>query len=214
MVIVYRVLSFIRRIFATFNVVLLDLDGIVVKGKKGRFSERISSEYGAPIDSVLQFIKNEYALCKVGKADLRVELEKYTSQWNWPGSVDELMAYWFHGETELNEKIIKVVTELRNKGIKVYLASDNEKYRAEYILNDLGVKNYFDGHFFSYEVGYRKPEAEYYPTVLEKLSPIKPEEVMLWDDKESNLVQARNLGINTKLFTATEKFLEEMSKSL
>lgn len=190
------------------KIILIDLDGIVVTGRKGRFSERISAEYGVPIEKIIDFIKNEYSLCKVGKADLREVLAAHLKEWNWPGSADDLMKYWYHEETEINESIISMIKRLRKNGIKCYIASDNERYRAEYLINNLSLEPLFDGTFFSFEVGYRKPDPEFFALVLEKLEPFSPDEVVLWDDKESNLAEARKLGIQTQLYTNEKDFIE------
>lgn len=68
--------------------------------------------------------------------------------WNWEGSIDELLDYWFQGEKEMDERILQTIKIMREKGIKCYLASDQEKYRAEFLLRDLGMEKLFDGHFF------------------------------------------------------------------
>lgn len=188
--------------------ILIDLDGIVVSGKKKKFSERMATEYGVDIEKIIDFIRNEYSLCKIGKADLRKVLEQHLEEWNWPGTAEDLMKYWFHGETEINKLVVSTITQLRKRGIKCYIASDNEKYRADYLMNALGLNPLFDGTFFSFELGYRKPDPEFFAIVLDKLAPIKPDEVMLWDDKETNLVQARKLGIQTRLYTTDTDFVE------
>ena len=57
----------------------------------------------------------------------------------WKGSVNELLSIWFTGERVTNEAILRIVDELRAKGTKCYLVSDNEKYRASYVMNEMGL---------------------------------------------------------------------------
>jgi len=189
------------------KVLLLDIDGIVITTSGGMFSERLSKEHSVPMESILDFIHSDFQLCKVGKADLREKLLERLEDWNWEGTVDELINFWFEGETIVNEDVIKFITNLRKNGIRCYLASDNEKYRSEYILNNIGIKKYFDGVFMSYEVGYTKHEEGFFEKVLNVLDDVNPSNIVFWDDKEENLRYAKKLGIKTHHFKNVEDFI-------
>jgi putative hydrolase of the HAD superfamily len=66
----------------------------------------------------------------------------------------------------------------------------------------------FDGLFFSYEIGHRKPEEGYFNYVLEHMN-AKAEEVLFIDDSQANLDGAEALGINTWLFNIQKGSLAE-----
>lgn len=133
------------------------------------------------------------------------------TKWNWDKSADELLDYWFLRESELNKEVLAVIKKLRAKGIKVYLASDHSKYRANDLWENVGLKNYFDGYFFSCYLGTTKDKPIFFKKVLQKLN-LKPEEVMFLDDEEENVEAARKLKISASLYRSIKQ-LESLCAS-
>ena len=181
------------------KVVLFDADGVALV-KHGYFSDRLSSDYRIPTEKIVPFFKNEFRTCQLGKADLKHELAKYLTNWNWNKSVDEFLDYWFRTDTITDEEVLVRVQQFRTKGIKCYLVTDQEKYRAEYIRKNLGFDSKFDDCFFSYEVGYSKADPEFFRSVLNRLD-ARPEEVLYFDDEEKNVQNALSLDITAKLYS-------------
>lgn len=86
--------------------ILLDVDGLVLEPRKQFFSERLAYEQGVPADSVKEFFLGNFKKCSFGQADLKEEITPFLSKWNWQGSVDELLTYWF--ESESTKRVIRV----------------------------------------------------------------------------------------------------------
>ncbi|MEY2964160.1 MAG: hypothetical protein RL754_1421 [Bacteroidota bacterium] len=61
----------------------------------------------------------------------------------------------------------------------------------------------FDGHFFSYEIGCRKPEFDYFDHVLAAMDTL-PENVLFIDDSQQNIEAAQQLGLHTWQFNIHE----------
>ena len=59
--------------------------------------------------------------------------------------------------------------------------------------------NLFDAVVFSCNVGVRKPNPNIYKIMLKKLN-VQPQEAVLIDDREENIVGAKKVGINAILF--------------
>lgn len=148
--------------------VLVDADGVAIKAHP-YFSDRYSKEFDVEKEKIMEFFKREYPFCARGKADVREELVKYLDLWNWEGSVDDLLVYWFEGENEVDERVMKVVDSLRDLGVECHLASDQEKVRGEYLLEDVGLAKRFDESFFSCDLGVVKDEREFFEKVVEAL---------------------------------------------
>ncbi|HOZ36458.1 MAG TPA: HAD hydrolase-like protein [bacterium] len=163
--------------------IILDADGIVLH-REMYFSDRLSKDFGVPPEKVIAFFKKEFPLCTIGQADLKEELTKYIQEWNWHGTVDELIQYWFEHEQNIDQRIINHVQELKNKGIKCYLASDNEKYRTKYIYEQLGLKNYFDIIFSSSNIGFCKKQLEFWDAVHNQLGTPEKSSVLVLDDDQ------------------------------
>lgn len=181
------------------KVLLLDADGVVLN-KGEYFSERFAREYNVPLESVVDFFKGPFAACQKGEADLKVELKPYLEKWNWQGSADDFLDYWFKSDVVLNPDIEEIVFGLRGQGVKVYLASNNEKYRAQVIEELLKENNLLDGVFFSSQLKVRKEDPDFFNHILKELN-VGPGEVAFVDNDQKNVDSAASWGIEARLYS-------------
>ncbi|MEI6864219.1 MAG: HAD-IA family hydrolase [Candidatus Adlerbacteria bacterium] len=192
------------------KVILFDADGVVIKKRKEFFSDTFVREQGVSSEGINSFFKNRFHACQIGKADIKEELEPLLPAWGWDKSVEEYLDYWFTTDVILDDEVLGFVEECRGKGIKCYLATDQEKYRAIYFREQIGLDKYFDGCFFSYELGATKSQSEFFKKVLEKLN-VSASDVAYTDDDQKNVDVAQSLGIASHFFTDIEnlrKFLQ------
>jgi putative hydrolase of the HAD superfamily len=180
--------------------VLFDADGVILKKYKEYFSERFAREYGAPIEEIRLFFKGEFPECQRGSKDLKVEFEKYLPKWGWQKSVDEFLSYWFTNDVIADTEVLKEVAGIRARGLKCYLATDQEKYRAEYLTTTLKLSDVFDDCFFSYDIRHLKSSPEYFKEILKRTG-LRPEEIAYFDDDRKNVETAKTLGINAVFYT-------------
>jgi putative hydrolase of the HAD superfamily len=194
------------------KIIIFDVDGVLIQ-RELYFSQRFSKDFRVPIEKVLPFFKNEFQLCLAGKADLKQELAKYLNQWGWQRSIDELLLYWFSNESDLNKRMIENVNFLKDKGIECYLDTNNEKYRVQYLFDNLKLKKIFDGGFFSAEIGFLKPQPEFWSAIHQQLGWPDKSEVLVWDDDEKNVESAKKFGFHSELYSGFEEYQNKM-KSL
>lgn len=178
---------------------LLDVDGVVIRPRNKYFSETYSEDYGVPLEDILPFFKGEYKKAAIGEIDIKIILPAYLAKWGWKGTIEEFLQYWFEKERDVDEKVLGTVRDLRQKGVKVYLVSDNEANRANYLMNEVSLKDKFDGSFFSSDLGITKSDPDFYKKVVEKLQ-IKPEEITYFDDDQKNVDVAKALRIDARLY--------------
>ncbi len=183
--------------------ICFDIDGLIIVGREKYFSYRLSEEKKIPIQEVEAFFINDFPDCSYGRSDLKEKIAPYLPKWNYEGSVEDLLQYWFESESKIDEEVLKIITDLRAKGIQCYLATRQEKYRMEYLLNKVGLSEYFDGVFCTSDIGFDKSEKAYWDLVLTRLN-ILPEEIMFFDDKEKNIEVAKNLGIQAYFYTGID----------
>jgi len=193
--------------------VLFDIYGMIID-REMRFSKRFSNEFNVPMEKLLPFFENEFQLCLVGKADLKEELQKYLSSWNWQGSVDELLEYWFGHEGNIDQKIMASVKDLKNRGIKCFLNTQNDKYLVKYVLENIGLKDFFDGVFCTNEIGYKKPQQEYWQTIYVQLGNPNKETVLCWDDEEKHITAAKEFGFSAEIYKNYTEYEEIINKYL
>lgn len=182
------------------KVVIFDLDGVIAISDK-RFSDRL----GISKELQKEFFDGKFMDLLVGKGDLKEEIGKYTEKWGWKGTTKELLDYWFQGEHVMDERVIDTIRELRKKGTKTYLATNQEKYRTAYATNEMGLGRIFDDIFASFDIGYMKNDSRFWEFVFKRV-PAKPEEILFWDDSMDNIETAGAVGIQAELYTGFEDF--------
>lgn len=197
------------------KVVIFDCDGVLLELRL--FSDRYIEKYHIPPTIMMRFFETEFENIVVGKQDLKRVLKKYVQDWNWKKSIDELVNYWL-SEDVVDTRILQFINKLKQKGIKVYLGSNQERYRAEYIGTALGFKNIFHETYFSHELGRKKPSADFYRKVwgnVKKHHPhLQKSETMIVDDENDNIETAKKLGFLTHLYRNFNAFKKEMDNIL
>lgn len=185
------------------KVALFDLDGLVIVGRKRFFSERLSTEHNIPLADVQEFFLHGLKQCSFGKADLKEQIAPYLVKWNWSGTVDDLLEYWFSSENTKDEEVLQIIKDLRARGVKCYIATRQEKYRMQYLLEVVGLKDHFDGTFCTCDIGYDKSQPEFFEHVLKELG-AEPVEVLFFDDTQKNVDLAKGMGINAHFYDGIE----------
>ncbi len=193
--------------------ILFDVDGVIFKKSKYKyFSDRFSEEYNVPIEDISPFFRGDYRLCATDQADLKAILPSYLKKWGWKGSVDEFLEYWFSSDCELDERLINGVKKLKAQNILVCLATNNEKYRARYLLETLKLNEIFDKAFVSAFIGKKKPSPEFFEAAMKELEGLNKQEVLFWDSDQENVDGAQEFGIQSRLYTTFEDFEEQMKE--
>lgn len=178
---------------------LFDVDGLMIVGRKHLFSERLSNEYNIPMESIQEFFDGDFRKCSFGQADLKEVIVPYLEKWEWKEGVDALLKLWFESEQTLDPVALGLVESIREKGIKCYIATRQEKYRLDYITNRLGLGEHFDGVFATCNIGFDKWQKEFFDHVCSKLE-LKPEDILFFDDSEKNINYAKKLGIDARFY--------------
>ncbi len=186
--------------------ILVDGDGMAIIKTK-YFSEIFAKEYNVPEEKIRPFFKDKYRACQKGRADLKVELVPFLKEWGWQGTDQDFLNYWFVNNTKADEKFIGFLQTLRATGIKCYLVSDQEKYRAEYISNELHFKGYFDDCFYACDLKFDKSQKEFFEVVIKKLN-LYPKEILFYDDEDIEM--AKEVGINANIYKDFENFKRDV----
>jgi putative hydrolase of the HAD superfamily len=197
------------------KIILLDADGVVLRGRHKYFSQRFSEEKGVSLDLILPFFKGDFLKAQIGEMDIKTILPGYLNAWGWEGDVDSFLKYWFSGESEIDSEMLDQLRYLKEKsGVHLYLATDQEKHRASYLWNDLGLKNDFDGSFFSCDLGVRKSNGEFFNKIFDALIIKAGDEIYFWDDDEKNVEVARGMGIEAEVFTDVSEWRDAVREIL
>jgi len=114
---------------------------------------------------------------------------------------------------EPNQPMIEYMRELRGRGHKMAICTNNIREWEAHWRAMLPVDEIFDVVVDSAFVGSRKPEPQIYEITLERLG-AAPEEAVFIDDVELNCEGARQLGITAIRFRSTEQAIEQIEAAL
>jgi len=192
-----------------YKVILFDADGVTVDSGV-MFSQKLESDYGISPEKTCSFFKGIFQECMFGRADLKEELGKVIEDWGWTKSTNEMLKEWFDFENFPNKEMFELIKQLREQGVKCYLATNQEKYRGEYMRHEMNFDKLFDGLFISAEVGHKKKDPRFFEEVYGELNQAgqnlstlltQKGQVLFIDNEEENIKSAKEFGMQTHLFT-------------
>lgn len=188
---------------------IFDADGVVINAE--RFSIQLERDYGISTKVTLPFFQTTFQNCLTGKSDLKNELSGIVNTWSWKGTVEEFLNYWFKTCHKIDEEMIDYVQKIKESGIKCLVATNNERYRTEYMIDQMGFGQIFDRVYGSGHMGYKKPDFQFFQHILQDQN-LNPSEVLFWDDDEENVKAAQNLGMQSEVYQSAKGFQNLMSQ--
>jgi putative hydrolase of the HAD superfamily len=192
------------------KVIIFDADGVLIQSER-RFSKTLAEKHGISTETTLPFFTGPFQECLIGNLDLKEIILPYLDKWGWDKGVDVLLEYWFSLESKTDKELIKYIKELRKKGILCFLATNNEKYRFQYMMNNMGLQNVFDKTYSSAHLGHKKPNKEFFQKIYAQLKNIKKNEILFVDDSVENIEGAKKFGIETDFYTSLKNLKKKIS---
>lgn len=190
--------------------IVFDLDGVYFVNGKENFIKKIVGMGVTEEEAKRVFLKSEEMNFKYKTGEWSDE-----EYWNWAIgqwglkiSVEEVIKLLIEGY-ELNNEVVETVKKVRGKGYKTLICSNNFPARVEGLRERFKFLDNFEVAVFSYEVGAAKPDKKIFEKLIEK-SGCRAEEIIYADDNEINIKSAKELGINTLIFSGFEGFVTEM----
>jgi putative hydrolase of the HAD superfamily len=111
-------------------------------------------------------------------------------------------------EKGINQNVLNLIDELRSKGYKLGLLSNNS-LEGGVEIRKKGIDKYFDTVLISAEIGLMKPQQEIFFLLAERLG-VRPEELIFIDDTPRSLEGAEKVGFHPLVFTTYESLLKDL----
>ncbi|MEA2246994.1 MAG: putative hydrolase of the superfamily [Solirubrobacteraceae bacterium] len=119
----------------------------------------------------------------------------------------------FFGHLRLNEELLSYLTELRDRGYRLALLTNNVREWEPRWRAMLPVDELFELVVDSAFEGMRKPDPAIYELTCERLG-VAPEECLFVDDFERNCAAAEALGMRAVWFRDNSQAIQEMRAAL
>jgi putative hydrolase of the HAD superfamily len=180
---------------AVMVTLLLDVDGVLVGGRPqdgAHLFTDLEKDLGISTEALQRgFFFNRWEDIVTGRKAIIPELTAALKTLAPEVSAEELLAYWLKNDSRIDQAVLADVDELRGAGHKVFLATNQEHRRADYLMKDMGLGAHVDGIFYSADLGARKPDRGFYLGVSEQLGAETP---VFVDDNLPNVQAARAFG--------------------
>jgi epoxide hydrolase-like predicted phosphatase len=138
--------------------------------------------------------------------------EQLSTQLGRPVDLDGFGERYF-ANLKPNERVIDYMRELRGRGYKLAICTNNVREWEARWRAMLPVDEIFDVVVDSAFVGARKPEPRIYELTLERLG-VSAEAALFIDDLEANCEGARALGMTAIWFQSTEQTIDDVEAIL
>ena len=112
-----------------------------------------------------------------------------------------------------NVPVFNYILKLQKAGFTVLLLSKNTPEQFKEALLKIGTRKYFKNIINTFDLKLLKSSAETIKYILKKFK-VKPEETIMIDDQDFNLVEAKKLGVKTIYYKNFKQFKKEMDSYL
>lgn len=185
-----------------YKAVIFDLNGVFLESEF--LSARFKEKFGVDESKFIPALKQIMNIIRQPGAPAAYSLwEPYFKEWGVDLSEKQFFDFYFSGESLVSELVV-YAQELKDKGLKVFILSNNFKERTEYYRSHFPeIFTSVDKAYFSWETGFVKPSTEAMNLVLSENN-LNPSECIYFDDVDPNLEVARSLGVHAEKWAGLE----------
>ena len=190
--------------------IVFDLGNVILKGSPNIVLEQIKIDK-KQYESIKNDFFNDWKSLDLGESTLREQLEKCKFDFEIDSEIEEKLLHYYKYRP-FNVEILELIKELKNKGYKIYILSNNNKEAEKYLLEIPDFKA-FDGWIFSCDYQIMKPDPKIYNILFETYN-LKPEECFFIDDSRKNIETGNKLGMAGFVLECEHNGIAELRKEL
>ena len=176
--------------------IIFDFGDIFINLDKTNWQKALQSIGIKDFNPKIVALNEIYEKGSCSENDFLTEIQKQSST----TSLDEIKASWcvILGDFPLHR--LEFLEELAKKNYRLFLLSNTDPIHIAHFRKTVGEEFYhrfissFEKVYFSYEMGFRKPQPEIYTTLLSEKN-LLPKQTLFVDDKIENTNAAEKLGI-------------------
>lgn len=194
------------------NILMVDVDGVLVRSHPVGWARDLEANLGlSPAVLHAEFFDVHWAEIAVGKASLPARLGPVLERCAPHLTARELMDYWFQHDADLDAAFLAQLEPLRNTGVDLHLATNQEHERAAFLWKTLGLRDHFTAMHYSADVGWAKPDPGFFTAVTARTAHA-PADLTLVDDRPDNVAAARQAGWGGLYWDGTRTLAELLAK--
>ncbi len=187
--------------------VILDVDGVLVHGFHARpdlreqFDGHLRHMGIDPERFQKEFIFDIF-LKKViiGQTPLIEALDRRLPGLGYRGSTMAFAQFWFEHDVQLNHELVDALHRLKaHQDVRLFLATNQEHMRAQWLWQTLGFAGIFEDIFYSARIGMTKAHKGFFAFADQRIGQYD-EPPLFFDDTQAVVANARSAGWDSVLF--------------
>ena len=177
-----------------FSAAIFDLDGTLIESNSvwAKIDKIILSKRGIPCSdgfaAKLSSLTYEGAAEEMHKLGVKEDTQSLIKEFN------ELAVQEYRYNVFLKDYAKEYLEYLKNRGVKLALATASPKELYEPVLRHNGVYSFFDVFCTTAEAGKSKDHPDIYLLAASKLG-VSPEECIVFEDVLNGIISAKNAGM-------------------
>ncbi|MEM6843725.1 MAG: HAD-IA family hydrolase [Bacteroidota bacterium] len=192
--------------------ILFDVDGVLIHGYHAKpefrkcWDEHLEADLQIKGDDFKRvFIRDAFKReVLTGKKPLYEALQEVLPQIGYRDDPQILIDYWMERDANVNHELLEHVERLsQHPEVALYIASNQEHVRANYLMGEVGFKKYFKDIFYAARLGALKPTERFFAEI-ERLLPVHKEEIIFFDDSQEVVNAATEFGWEAQQFDTVE----------
>lgn len=194
------------------DTVFFDWGGVVANDPGDDFLTQLLKNIGATDEQIAHIFKTymkDFMRGHISENEYWQEIKSHYGL-SIPDTISDEFKKW--NGLVANQDILKLVAELKNRGVKVAILS-NVIEPTYNVLDHAGYYDLFDEVIASCKVGYAKPEKQIYQISLDRLGTIAERSLFI-DDKQNNLEPAEEMGFHVILAQDPEQIIHDIRATL
>lgn len=191
---------------------IFDLGKVIVNFDHSRIIQRIEKSCDLKSEEIYRIVftstvVRDYETGKISSLKFFEEVKKLLSLRMTFLEFSDAWNSTFDLEPILSESFIDNLSQK----YRLLVLSDTNELHFEFIKANFPILKYFDDFVLSYQAGAVKPFPQIFLSAIEKANCLA-EECLFTDDREGNILGAKEVGINAIQFLTTDKFIEDLQK--
>lgn len=177
------------------ELIVWDFDGVLNRNiVDGRFvwADGLAGDLGIDPEAFGGFLFRSGLMKSVvrGEVDLKDVLADWLAENGYGVTAETLLGYWFENDALPDPKMVALLQQLPCRHV---IGTNNERYRAVYIEDEMGFGKRVERVFASGRMGVAKPDQVFFEEIV-AWSGVAPGDILLIDDHRPNIDAARALG--------------------
>jgi len=187
--------------------VLFDVDGVLVHGyganpaTQVRWDANLQRDLGVDPERFRDEFIFDIFIKKVvvGQMSLLEALDRVLPGLGYRGPSMAFAGYWLSKDSNVNMPLLELAGQLKATGTPLYIATNQEHMRAQWLWQQLKFSDVFDDMFHSARIGHLKPTKPYFDWINNRLGP-QAEAPLFFDDRIDVVKAARENGWEAVLY--------------